>query len=909
MPHDESVAAPSSSRRSYINSMKLEVIEIAKQKGNRAAAREHGVDESLVRRWRLRENVLKKQKTTAKAAGRGQRCRWPRLEKNMASWITAQRDAGTALSTVAIRLKASVMAKEMGHDDFMSSPSWCFRFMKRNNLFIRVRTTFGKKLPDDWEEKVQDFKSFIHGIIIEHNFPPSKVGNMDEVPMFFDAPQTVASVGEKSVKVTTTGLERTHFTAVLSCMADGTKLPPCIIFKRVTMPREKFPPGCFVMCNKEGRVNKEVMSEWLKVCWRKRPGSIFNPEGLLIMDSRAEHKTEKIKKTIKEQRSQLAIIPGGLTCKLQPLDVGVNHAFKVYVREEWEKWMSEGQHKFTPAGKLKKAKFSDACSWVVTAWNRVKQSTIVNSFIKVGVMPGEGEATAENSDTENEDNAEATRPRLSEELLALFHSDSEESEFDSFTKSNVESESFPEKKLSSLAMGKTKRKHNIQFKLQVINYAEQHSGEATARHFNIDSKRVRDWKSQKDDLVCMSQLDQTRARLGGGGRKKKSNELEVKMCEWIQGLRAKQVRVSQRMIRSKAKELYTTLNDGGSPEFTASAGWLEKFLLRNGFSARRSTAAAQEDAGQVMKKVVSYLTVTTQTIAQKEIKDNNIIAMAETEVWFDTARSTDDQRSGPLRATDQEKSHVTVVLAAKADGTKLKPYVIFKRIRDAKALQGINGIVVASNQQGKMNDRLAADWLQRILGKISLAPRLLVWDSCSCHTSTATTEELHNGYNLTTAVIPDGCTKWIHAPDIVWNQPFIAGLQDCYDGWMTGDSDRQYTSEGHLKAPTPRLLVDWVLKVWSEMDPELLKKSFKACGLTVAPDGSEDHLIDCFNDGEPWASGRGLLAQVRLQGRRNSSVKEEDMELVIIKEEELVESIKEEEEEEEKFVCVKVESL
>lgn len=143
----------------------------------------------------------------------------------------------------------------------------------------------------------------------------------------------------------------------------------------------------------------------------------------------------------------------------------------------------------------------------------------------------------------------------------------------------------------------------------------------------------------------------------------------------------------------------------------------------------------------------------------------------------------------------------------------------------------------------------------------------------------------------------------------MWNQPFIAGLQDCYDGWMTGDSDRQYTSEGHLKAPTPRLLVDWVLKVWSEMDPELLKKSFKACGLTVAPDGSEDHLIDCFNDGEPWASGRGLLAQVRLQGRRNSSVKEEDMELVIIKEEELVESIKEEEEEEEKFVCVKVESL
>ena len=118
------------------------------------------VHERQVREWRLREDDLKKQKTTAKAAGRGQRCRWPDLEKNMASWITAQQDAGRTGSTVAIRLKASVMAKEMGHRDFTSSPSWCFRFLKRNNLSIRARTDVGQKLPDGWEEKVgiQDFK-------------------------------------------------------------------------------------------------------------------------------------------------------------------------------------------------------------------------------------------------------------------------------------------------------------------------------------------------------------------------------------------------------------------------------------------------------------------------------------------------------------------------------------------------------------------------------------------------------------------------------------------------------------------------------------------------------------------------------------------------------------------------------
>ena len=35
------------------------------------------------------------------------------------------------------------------------------------------------------------------------------------------------------------------------------------------------------------------------------------------------------------------------------------------------------------------------------------------------------------------------------------------------------------------------------------------------------------------------------------------------------------------------------------------------------------------------------------------------------------------------------------------------------------------------------------------------------------------------------------------------------------------------------------------------------------CGLTVAADGSEDHLIHCFKEGESCAAGREKLAQAR----------------------------------------------
>ena len=59
---------------------------------------------------------------------------------------------------------------------------------------------------------------------------------MDETPLSFDLPNptTVTQHGSKSVTIRTTGHERTCFTVILACMADGSKLPPMCIFKLKT---------------------------------------------------------------------------------------------------------------------------------------------------------------------------------------------------------------------------------------------------------------------------------------------------------------------------------------------------------------------------------------------------------------------------------------------------------------------------------------------------------------------------------------------------------------------------------------------------------------------------------------------------------------------------------------------------
>ena len=55
---------------------------------------------------------------------------------------------------------------------------------------------------------------------------------MDEVTLTFDVPsnKTVDVKGAKTIMIKIYGNEKTRYTVVLACCADGTKLPPLLIF-------------------------------------------------------------------------------------------------------------------------------------------------------------------------------------------------------------------------------------------------------------------------------------------------------------------------------------------------------------------------------------------------------------------------------------------------------------------------------------------------------------------------------------------------------------------------------------------------------------------------------------------------------------------------------------------------------
>jgi len=129
-------------------------------------------------------------------------------------------------------------------------------------------------------------------------FEIGRLGNMDEVFLTFDVPsnKTMDVKGAKTIMIKTTGNEKTRYTVVLACCADGTKLPPLLFFKRKKLPKDAIPHGIYVHVLSEGWMDGEGMKLWLEKVWSKRPGGLLKKPSLLVCDQFSAHVTESTKR-------------------------------------------------------------------------------------------------------------------------------------------------------------------------------------------------------------------------------------------------------------------------------------------------------------------------------------------------------------------------------------------------------------------------------------------------------------------------------------------------------------------------------------------------------------------------------------------------------------------------------------
>jgi hypothetical protein len=78
----------------------------------------------------------------------------------------------------------------------------------------------------------------------------------------------------------------------------------------------------------------------------------------------------------------MAVIPGGLTKKLQPLDITIHKPFKDQLRAKWENWMMGGIHEYNKTGQMKRPPYKDIVAWIVESWAAVNENCVRNGFVK-----------------------------------------------------------------------------------------------------------------------------------------------------------------------------------------------------------------------------------------------------------------------------------------------------------------------------------------------------------------------------------------------------------------------------------------------------------------------------------------------------------------------------------------------
>ena len=354
------------------------------------------------------------------------------LDQKIAEWIHVQRDLQIPVSIVSVMNYAYSLVNPV-NPEFKASRGWVFSFFLRHNLSLRAKTSMSQKLLADLEKKIENFHSFVKNLRIDIEAEEGLIINMDETPMYFDIVpgRTVDTKGTKTVKVRMTGAEKRHITVVLAVSNNGNVLPLMIIFKGKRELKLDVPRGYVVCVQEKGWVDEPIMLRWVNEIFRrytKRKPSI------IVLDSFRAHLTDTVKLAFRRVNAAMAVIPGGCTSKLQPLDVVINKPFKDILRKTWEGFIRESvlaMEKDDSIERLRPVNKQTMVTWIKNATSEIasNREMVKKTFVVTGISPRINGA----------DDHLVRSDELCNELTAGYQSNDEDGGFLGFTEDDLHS--------------------------------------------------------------------------------------------------------------------------------------------------------------------------------------------------------------------------------------------------------------------------------------------------------------------------------------------------------------------------------------------------------------------------------------------------------------------------------------
>jgi transposase-like protein len=221
--------------RSFTTSFKLQVIREAKATSRRAAAKRFGANPKRVREWIVSEDkILVAPRDRRKADGGGRKPAHKAIDKVILQRIRKRRRDRQRVTRHVVMAEAKRIHSVRSDRDptFMASDGWLRKFMARNKIFLRRRTTIAQRIAIELADKVSSYTKCIRHLRKTNNYRAKDIAAMDETGLQLHMPgRTILERGTKTVSIKTTGHEKDRFTVVLAARVDSSKLLPMVIFK------------------------------------------------------------------------------------------------------------------------------------------------------------------------------------------------------------------------------------------------------------------------------------------------------------------------------------------------------------------------------------------------------------------------------------------------------------------------------------------------------------------------------------------------------------------------------------------------------------------------------------------------------------------------------------------------------
>ncbi|CAI7908990.1 unnamed protein product [Closterium sp. NIES-54] len=317
-----------------------------------------------IREWKkMRERLEVSSSCRRRLMGAGRKSKFPFMERAVYRQFLKHRGRGLAVSVSMLqRWSAKYMKHRMPGVNWRASFRRATRFRMRWHLARRVKTKMGQKLAADCKAKVESFWEFVREMRSLHDYSLDLILNADQTPLFLEMPteHTLEMKGARTVHVRSAGYEKERVTVMLAVTASGLKLPPYVVFKRKTIPKVPIPADkrLVVRAQDKGWMDESLVQDWITqvmVPFLKplRESTGRRREALVVLDSYRSHLSEVVGQTMRMFWLSRAVIPGGCTPLVQPLDVSINRAFKCGVRHRYSGWFEEeGINTTTKSGEL-----------------------------------------------------------------------------------------------------------------------------------------------------------------------------------------------------------------------------------------------------------------------------------------------------------------------------------------------------------------------------------------------------------------------------------------------------------------------------------------------------------------------------------------------------------------------------